>query len=65
MSVRGTNFSTMFARQLWNMFFDYEFLDVFIQRQLAEKDDIRWWRSAEYQGFHHHACRRCARALLG
>ena len=41
MSVRGTNFSTMFARQLWNMSFDYEFLDVFIQRQLAEKEDIR------------------------
>ena len=26
---------------------------------------IRWWCSAEYQGFHHHACRRCAWALLG
>ncbi|WP_454929939.1 hypothetical protein [Actinomyces sp.] len=38
--VCGTDFSSMFARQLWNMAFDYEFLDVFIQHQLAEKEDI-------------------------
>ena len=31
MRERGTDFGTMFARQLWNMSFDYSFLDVFIQ----------------------------------
>ena len=31
MSAGGTNFRTMLARQLWNMSFDYAFLDVFIQ----------------------------------
>ncbi len=31
MRERGTDFGTMFARQLWNMSFDYAFLDVFIQ----------------------------------
>jgi len=31
MRERGTDFGTMFARQLWNMSFDYAFLDVFTQ----------------------------------
>lgn len=45
MRVRGTNFSTMFARQLWNMSFDYESLHVFIQHQLTEKQDVTsFWR---------------------
>ena len=65
MSALGTYFSTIFARQLWNVSFDYELLCVFIQYQLAKIEDIRWRRNAQCQGFNHHACRRCAWALLG
>lgn len=42
--VRGTDFSSMFARQLWNASFDYELLDVFIQHDLGENEDIRFRR---------------------
>ena len=40
MRERGTDFGKMFARQPWNMPFDYELLDAFIQHQLTEKQDI-------------------------
>ena len=45
MRERGTDFGKMFARQPWDKPFDYEFLDAFIQHQLAEKQDITsFWR---------------------
>ena len=45
MRERRTNFGQMFARQPWDKPFDYEFLDVFMQDQLAEKQDITsFWR---------------------
>ena len=50
MRVRGTDFSTMLARQPWNRPFDYELLDAFIQHQLAEKQDITsFWRPKEHE----------------
>ncbi|MDU5609097.1 MAG: hypothetical protein E6044_06885 [Actinomyces sp.] len=50
MRERGTDFSTMLARQPWNRPFDYELLDAFIQHQLAEKQDIRsFWRPKEHE----------------
>ena len=50
MRVRGTDFSTMLARQPWNKPFDYELLDAFIQHQLAEKQDITsFWRPKEHE----------------
>ena len=50
MRERGTDFSTMLARQPWNRPFDYELLDAFIQHQLAEKQDITsFWRPKEHE----------------
>ena len=50
MRERGTDFSTMLARQPWNKPFDYELLCAFIQHQLAEKQDITsFWRPKEHE----------------
>ena len=50
MRERGTDFSTMLARQPWNRPFDYELLDAFIQHQLSEKQDITsFWRPKEHE----------------
>ena len=50
MRERGTDFSTMLARQPWNRPFDYELLNAFIQHQLAEKQDITsFWRPKEHE----------------
>jgi len=50
MRERGTDFSTMLARQPWDKPFDYELLDAFIQHQLAEKQDITsFWRPKEHE----------------
>ena len=50
MRERGTDFSTMLARQPWNRPFDYDLLDAFIQHQLAEKQDITsFWRPKEHE----------------
>lgn len=50
MRERGTDFSTMLARQPWNRPFDYELFDAFIQHQLAEKQDITsFWRPKEHE----------------
>ena len=50
MRERGTDFSTMLARQPWNRPFDYELLDAFIQHQLEEKQDITsFWRPKEHE----------------
>ena len=50
MRERGTDFSTMLARQPWNRPFDYELLDSFIQHQLAEKQDVTsFWRPKEHE----------------
>lgn len=50
MRERGTKFGKMFARQPWNKPFDYEFLDAFIQYQLAEKQDITsFWHPEEHE----------------
>ena len=40
MRERGTDCGKMFARQPWNMPFDYELLDAFIQHQLGYKQDF-------------------------
>lgn len=45
MRERSTDFGTMFARQPWNKPSDYEFLDIFLQHQLAGKQFITsFWR---------------------
>ena len=50
MHERGTDFSTMLARQPWNKPFDYELLNAFIQLQLAEKHDVTsFWRPKEHE----------------
>ena len=50
MRERGTDCGKMFARQPWNIPFDYELLDAFIQHQLAEKKDITaFWRPKEHE----------------
>ena len=50
MRERGTDFSTMLARQPWDKPFDYELLDAFIQHQLAEKQDITsFWRPKDHE----------------
>ena len=50
MRERGTDFSTLLARQPWDKPFDYELLVAFIQHQLAEKQDITsFWRPKEHE----------------
>jgi hypothetical protein len=46
MSVRGTDFGKMFARQPWAKPSDYKLLDASIQHQLNKKQDITpFWRA--------------------
>jgi len=50
MRERGTDCGKMFARQPWNIPFDYELLDAFIQHQLDQKQDITsFWRPKEHE----------------
>nr|WP_314768344.1 DUF1801 domain-containing protein [uncultured Actinomyces sp.] len=50
MRERGTHFGKKVAHQPWDKPFDYELLDVFIQYQLAEKQDVTsFWRPKEHE----------------